>query len=92
MSDWVITIPVISTYHIPGMEALDRMTGLQSCARDDEDYLIFVRLDEIDEDLPWLHEIADWTYRKHNTYWVRFDQDGDVIEELPKYETEWEEQ
>lgn len=91
MSDWVLTIPVISTNHIPGPEAMDLMTATHGSALDDSGYLCFVLLDELDsacED--WLNPIADWVYKKYDTYWVRFDPDGDEISELPTYEDKWE--
>lgn len=90
MSNWVITIPVLSTIHIPSPEAMDLMMATQASACDDCGYLNFVRLEEIDrESKDWLEPIADWAYRKYKTEWVRFDPDGDIIPELPNYEEKW---
>jgi hypothetical protein len=90
MSNWVMTIPVLSTNHIPGPEAMDLMLATQASACDDCGYLNFVHLDEIDKDVEdWLEMIADRIYNKYDTYWVRFDPDGDVIPDLPTYEDKW---
>lgn len=91
MTNWVMTIPVLSTTHIPGPEAMDLMMATQVSACDDCGYLNFVHLDEIDKDVEdWLEMIADRIYEKYDTCWVRFDPDGDVIPDLPTYEDKWQ--
>lgn len=92
MTNWILNIPVISTNHIPGPEAMDLMTATHASAMDDCGYLCFVHLNELDSECEvWLDPIADWAYEKHDTYWVLFDPDGDVIPDLPTYENKWEE-
>jgi len=89
---YTITVPIISTKHIPGQEVFALMMSRQPCAKDDCHYLCFVHLEEVDDTLPWLYPIAEWALEKHKTFWVMFEVDGDVIEELPAYKAEWEEQ
>lgn len=91
MNNWVLTIPVLNTLHVPGPEAMDLMLATHASASDDCGYLYFVNLDELDHECKdWLKPIADWAYRQYKTEWVRFDLDGTTILDLPLYGDKWE--
>ena len=87
---WEMKVPVLSTLHVPGDEALKKFCEENASATGEGYNFIFVDLDWIWEgDEAWMEPIADWMEAKGYTDWVRFDADGDVIPGLPTYEEKW---
>lgn len=93
---WVLHIPVLSTAHVPGPDALDELALIADASAISPDGTIrFYRLDMFDPytNYPWLKPIVDRDRPQVNYMqyrWIRFDKDGDVIPELPVYDEEWE--
>lgn len=84
-TDFVLQVPVISTAHLPNAEAVDEVEDLLYAPYV---YGWFVYMeDELDPDMPkWYSDV--WAWAKHparNYSWVRFDSDGDCIEQLEDY-------
>lgn len=80
---WTNHVPVLSTAHIPGPEALHDGRLTMDLAPYEEG--VFLRL--MQDDMPeWLEPVAAWMQREYpGEYWVRFDSDGDLIDGLPVY-------
>ena len=94
---WVLHIPVLSTAHVPGPDALDELALIADASAISSDGTIrFYRLDVFQSYMSqlWLKPIVDWIKTKipiqGPARWIRFDMDGDVIPELPVYDKEWE--
>lgn len=87
---WIRHIPVLSTVHAPGPEAIAKLGLSRRAAPYAEG--IFFHIDCVmavfEEESPWATTITEWADRKGYD-WVCFDRDGDEIDELPKYEEEW---
>ena len=86
---WVMTIPVISTLHAPGADALKALREKIPYCEDQGLGTLFVFLGSTVEG-DWIDAIGDWVFANFKEHWVRFDPDGDVIDELPTFEEEWE--
>lgn len=82
---WVMTVPVLSTCHLPSPEAYDWLAADKSgCANLET---CFVWVDAEEEDPKWWKSIVEYIFRVYpKSLWVRFDRDGDVIPELKQYE------
>lgn len=91
---WVMRVPVISTAHLPTLDALDRweFTPKALVSLDGGGFLLVpdVYVEDILEEGHWMEPIQDWLL-KHgydwltSTVWIRFDRDADVIEGLPTF-------
>jgi len=89
MTIWTMTTPVLSTAHVPSEPAM------RSLGRDENNgnyrYGCFVWIDnrnERDVERPdWLKVVADWCWANYgdDCTWVRFDQDGDTVDELSQW-------
>lgn len=88
---WVRHIPVISTVHAPGPEAIVKL-GLSSEMAAPYAEGLFFHVDCLKPDFvisnQWLATVTEWADRK-GYGWLCFDRDGDEIRELPTYEEEW---
>ena len=81
-SPWVMSVPVISTAHMPDKNAIFALsTPYMTC---DDGGMVWVSDDLSDIEQPWLHEIARKLHVADG--WVRLDSDGPVIEGLTTYE------
>lgn len=94
---WTNTIPVLSVTHItPDVlesmkdpSAFEEIEGVR-IERAVYDYGAFVRLINISEkkihELPQcLQDVRAWAVKQKYEDWVRFDADGDFVEELATY-------
>lgn len=83
---WVMSVPVISTAHLPAPNTLATWQGTPVALTPDGGFLYIPN----GYDNDWLEPIKDWLL-KHGydwdstSVWVRFDSDADVIEGLPTY-------
>lgn len=85
---WTMTVPVLSTLHLPGPYAYqDLMETSIGC----ED-ILFVRITDWNEnEYPdWAEPICKWA-ETLPTYdgWIRFSSIGDEIDALPRYDDMW---
>lgn len=94
---WTNTIPVLSITHITpevlaGMKdpaMFQEIEGV-SIERATYEYGVFVRLINTSEEkvheLPQcLQEVRAWAVKQKYEDWIRFDTDGDLVEELATY-------
>lgn len=82
-SAWNMTVPVISTAHLPA-ESTPQMLGLLHAEYDDG---FFIWIGD-DPDNDWEKQVRDWMYENYpdsGSNWVRFDSLG-VQVDLPVYE------
>ena len=78
--DWNMRVPVISTAHLPGSDAIVDLGVLYAAY----DCGYFVWMDGTIE-APWFVAIREWADQQTNDGWVRFDTDADPVPELPTY-------
>lgn len=78
--DWNMRVPVISTAHLPGSDAIVDLGVLYAAY----DCGYFVWMDGTIE-APWFVAIREWADQQTNDGWVRFDNDADPVPELPTY-------
>jgi len=82
MNLYVMQVPVISTAHLPGPSALEDASLLY--ATYEGGWFVYMD-DELDVDTPkWYEDVWKWAQPK-GYKWVRFDCDGDFIDELERY-------
>lgn len=85
---WTLTVPVLSTVHLPGPDAHRDL----NYATSPDDELIFVRLTGAACSYypDWAQTIYAWA-SKLPWYdgWIRFDSAGDEIDALPRYDDMW---
>lgn len=92
---WLMTVPVLSTAHLPGPDAMQELMAVRTLSDRllpyPEGWFVFMpvaRFDERDAHLPkWFLTILDW-FAEHysDEFWMRFDVDGDEIDGLPTYD------
>lgn len=87
---WVMTIPVISTVHMPKSYALDMLPNSRRALTPEGGFLLLYddpAPGEIVSDA-WTVPIGRWLHKEFGWQhdWVRFDCDADVIEGLPVYD------
>lgn len=84
---WVMEVPVLSTAHMPTEHALETLEGNTPIAAYPEGWFLYVGEESSGyEDTPeWLEELFLWAESRGYT-WVRFDRDGDAIDELPQFD------
>lgn len=88
--DWVMTVPVISTAHMPSSDAIVDLIISKSAAcavYDDEGGFVCLPDDPMDE-AQWTAPILTWLKQNFgdDSNWVRFDCDAQVIGGLPTYD------
>lgn len=91
-SSWNMVIPVISTAHAPSDEAFKELIAKNFlCAPYEYGYFVFIENEEQESEPEWFAEVRRWREshygndcREHR--WIRFDCDGDVIDELQKWD------
>ena len=76
----IMTIPVISTAHLPSDTAVADLGILHAAY----DYGYFVWMDP-DNDTAWFVKIREWSLEHTMGGWVRFDCDADPVPELTTY-------
>ncbi len=81
---WVMTIPVISTQHMPSTHSLVSFEGLAATYPGGG----FVYLPDDPVDDVWTIPILTWLRDLYGdeANWLRFDADADVVDELPTYD------
>ena len=80
MSIETMTVPVISTAHLPGNFAVADLGVLYAKYA----YGYFVWMDP-DNDTAWFVKIREWAEAHAPDGWVRFDCDADPVPELTTY-------
>lgn len=90
-SEWNMIIPVISTGHAPSDEAFKELIAKNFiCAPYEYGYFVFIGDEEQENEPEWYAEIRRWFLNHYSAItgdrWVRFDADGDLIDELQKWE------
>ena len=92
-ANWVSTIPVISTAHILP-ETLKHLESMGGNAKYECGIFFFLGFDHPEnwKECPDMVAVATWFRRVYgeDENWIRFDQDGDLIEELPDHSAAWE--
>lgn len=86
---WKITVPVISTVHLPGPDA---HRDLPLVAHNVEEDIIFARIVDWDENYypDWAEPICKWAESLPDyDGWIRFSGIGDEIDALPRYDDMW---
>lgn len=95
---WIMSVPVLSTAHVPSPFEPERLShqGHHPIATSDDDEDMFIYIgsvkdgNEYEGDNAWLLPVSRWLDER--TYltgrWVRFHSCGDVIDELPTFN--WE--
>lgn len=92
---WTMTTPVLSTAHVPGEPAMKKLeddvdNGAYACG-----CFVYIGTPEslkvnqpgsIDHS-PWLQAVAGWCWERYgdDCTWVRFDLDGDTIDDLEQW-------
>lgn len=86
----VMHIPVVSTAHMPGPQALDEFRDSNTVAAYINPYGGILWVGQEDpEDLPeWLRPVREWA-RARGYEWIRFDADAEEQRDLPKFEEAW---
>lgn len=84
------TMPVISTIHMPGTNAIADLMAMDLPAANWMYGGFVLVTQEIDasEATAWLRPISEWAIR-NGFDWVRFDCDGEQVVGLPKFESAW---
>lgn len=77
----IMTIPVLSTEHLPSCDAL-RDLGVMY-AKYPQGF--FVYMDE-SSDEPWFVAVREWAEEHSPSGWVRFDCDADTVPDLPVFD------
>ena len=88
---WEMTVPVLSTRHLPGPRALlQDAAHFSSVAQFDCGW--FVCMFETGRGDPYyICALRSWLRREYpGQFWVRFDADGDILEELEDFAYVWE--
>lgn len=80
---WLMTIPVISTCHLPE-SVVNNLPQDELYAEYDNGFFIHFG-PEYSSRCEELMAIAQWA-ESEGFQWVRLDSDGDVIDELPKFD------
>lgn len=82
--DWVMTVPVISTAHMPRPDSLEKFSDSVVAVYEDGGFLYLPTNPPKDT---WTIPIDAWLTANfgEDQSWVRFDCDADVIEGLPVY-------
>ena len=75
-----MTVPVISTAHLPSSTAVEDLGVLHAKYK----YGYFVWMDESEHE-PWYATIREWAKHHASDEWVRFDCDADPVPELTTY-------
>lgn len=93
---WEMTVPVLSTSHVPGSDALDDLVFDHEFTDSVLDYgagwFVFLpatrRSKDTDDRVPgWLHPVLQWFDNHYpDEFWIRFDRDGCVVDGLPTYD------
>lgn len=85
-----VVTPVISTIHMPGTEAISKLMALEVPAADWMYGGFVLVTQDVDrgDATAWLRPIEAWAL-KNGYSWVRFDCDGDELDELPKFHEHW---
>jgi len=87
MSTLVLQVPVISTAHLPSSDAVDECECL--AASYDNGWFVYMDDDEPEDGTVPEWYLAVWRWATPKGYsWVRFDSDGDRIDDLPTFD--WE--
>lgn len=84
---WEMRTPVLSTTHMRDEFSLDGLST--QVAEYEYGYFVYIGSPDTPVDLPdWLQNIAEWAWREYpeDCTWLRFDRDGDDIDELPEWE------
>ena len=76
-----MTIPVISTAHLRSEFAIDDLGVLHA----KYEYGYFVWMDDA-IDILWFERLCAWAAEHAPDGWVRFDNDGEIIPELPTFD------
>ena len=76
----IMTIPVLSTEHLPSRDAL-RDLGVMYAKYP---YGFFVYMDE-SSDEPWFVAVREWAKKHSPSGWVRFDCDAGTAPDLPVF-------
>ena len=90
-AEWTVTVPVISTQHVPNEEEFERLAQVWDfrVAGYREGAFVFVGHDvQNDKEPVWITALRTWVIANYPDpdMWVRFDADGDLIDELAKWE------
>lgn len=80
---WEMTIPVISTRHMPGTDALAHHKETPVAHYPEG---CFLYLPEKSANEHWLNPIIEWAQSRGFDGWIRFDADADPVPGLPTYE------
>lgn len=82
---WTMTIPVISTGHVPGTFVHDLKQAGYTVAYYPEG--AFICVGEDIEGVPEAYrQVLEWHKENGKDDWLRLDRDGDVIEGLPVFD------
>lgn len=90
---WVMSVPVISTVHMPGPFEPDRVRdrGDQPVAISGDGMFIYIGSEEdgneYEGDSAWIQPVSRWL-DKHPEWdgrWVCFSCVGDIVKELPEF-------
>ena len=83
-------IPTVSTNHMPGPTAISDLMALEvpAAAWMYGGFVLVTQEIVVTEETAWLKPLNDWAL-KHGFSWVRFDCDGDEVDELPTFESHW---
>ncbi len=91
---WEMIVPVISTAHVPNIDFIEQIVDvLRDCDHDSDAILLetnggcmlYMGIEK--SAWPeWFRPVADWFESEYpGEFWLRVDQDGDIVEELPQY-------
>lgn len=90
---WIMTVPVLSTAHMPGPFEPERIRDLgdQPVALFDDGMFLFIGSEadgnEYEGDNAWLAPISRWLDKQDMPdRWVRFHSCGDVVDGLPTFD------
>lgn len=91
---WEMTVPVLSTLHLPGPNWSSwhpECPGFQ-IASTDCGWFLALGHDAVHAEPAWISALRDWVLRNYDEEfpWVRFDADGDVIDDLATFAYVWE--
>ena len=85
-AEWTMEIPVISTRHVPSVEAMQELDSEHAAY--EYGCFVWLGLPDVEFNGPeWLKKVADWLWLNYpGQSWVRFDCDADEIDELESWE------
>lgn len=91
-TEWVMTVPVISTAHLSGPNELDRLSQMFQVARTDCGGLIQIGLGGTTGEPAYISDIRRWLLRNYGDKcsWLRFDRDAEVMDDLEDFTYVWE--